>query len=266
MKISDLKVLVKGGGEIASGVAHKLVCSHLKVCLTELPNPKAIRREVAFSDAVYDGEKEVEGLVARLISSPEEIVQTWEDGKVPILVDPKVELKNTLKPDILIDATMAKKNSGTNISDAALVIGLGPGFKAGIDVHIIIETNRGHNLGRIIRRGEAELNTGIPGEVAGVSVERVLRAPKVGWFSTDKQIGDYIQIGEVVATVDNIPIRAQIKGIIRGLLRDRTHVSEGMKVGDVDPRGIKDYCYLISDKSRAIAGGVLEAILERFNG
>ncbi len=264
-KISDLKVLVKGGGDIASGVIHTLARSHFKVCIAELPNPRAIRREVAFSDAVYDGEKEVEEVVAKLISSPDGIAQTWKDGKVPIFVDPKHELKNILKPDILIDATMAKKNSGTKISDAPLVIGLGPGFKAGTDVRIVIETNRGHNLGRVIRRGEAESNTGIPGKIAGVTVDRVLRSPKAGRLSTDKQIGDYIKAGEVAATVDSTPIKARITGIIRGLLRDGTTVSGGMKVGDVDPRGIKDYCYSISDKSKAIAGGVLEAILERFN-
>jgi xanthine dehydrogenase accessory factor len=266
MKISDLKVLVKGAGDIASGVVHTLARSHFKVCLTELPDPRAIRRSVSFSDAVYEGEKEVEGVIAKLISSPDEIVRTWKDGKVPILIDAKGELKHILKPDILIDATMAKRNGGTNIADAALVIGLGPGFKAGTDVHIVIETNRGHNLGRIIHRGEAESNTGIPGEVAGVTVDRVLRASTPGRLSTAKHIGDLIQAGEVVATVGDVPIKAQINGVIRGLLRDGTRVSAGTKVGDVDPRGIREYCYLISDKSKALAGGVLEAILERFNG
>lgn len=265
MKLTELKVLIKGGGEIASGVAHRLVRSHFRVCMTELPHPKAIRREVAFSEAIYEGEKEVEGVLAKFISSPDNVIQVWEDGKLPILIDPKAEIKDILKPNILIDATIAKKNSGTMISDASLVIGLGPDFRAGRDVHIVIETNRGHNLGRAIRQGQAEPNTGIPGEVAGISVERVLRAPKTGRFSTDKKIGDYIQTGEVVAIVAGTPIEAQIKGIIRGLLRDGTDVTEGMKVGDVDPRGIRDCCYLISDKARAIAGGVLEAILERFN-
>ncbi len=170
-----------------------------------------------------------------------------------------------MKPNVFVDAVLAKKNLGTKISDASLVIGLGPGFQAGKDVHIVIETNRGHNLGRVIFQGEAEADTGIPGVIAGVAAERVFRAPKSGRFSINKEIGDRVQSGEVVAFVDSAPIKSAVDGVVRGLLRDGAKVYKGMKLGDVDPRGVKSYCYAISDKTRTIAGGVLEAILTRFN-
>ena len=265
MKLTDLVVLIKGGGEQASGVAHRLACSHLKICLTEVPNPQAVRRGVAFCEAVYDGEKEVEGVVAKLISSPDEISKVWQEGKLPLLVDPETKVKDILKPDVLVDAILAKKNLGTKISDAPLVIGLGPGFQSGKDVHMVIETNRGHNLGRVILQGEAEANTGIPGVIAGVSAERVFRAPKAGRFSANRKIGDHVQAGDVVALVDGAPVKALVGGVVRGLLRDGIEVHKGMKAGDVDPRGIKEHCFTISDKARAIAGGVLEAILYHCN-
>jgi len=264
--VSGLIVLIKGAGELASGVAHKLNQCHFKVCMTEILQPRAVRRGVAFCEAVYEGEKEVEGVVAKLISSPDEIFQVWQEDKLPLLVDPETKVKDILNPNVLVDATIAKKNLGTKISDASLVIGLGVGFQAGKDVHAVIETNRGHNLGRVIIQGEAEPNTGIPGEIAGVSAERVFRAPKAGRFSTNKKIGDYVKAGEVVAFVDGVPVKVLVSGVIRGLLRDGTEVHKGMKAGDVDPRGIKEYCYTVSDKSRTIAGGVLEALLSRFNG
>ncbi len=265
MKLNELVVLIKGGGELASGVAHRLNQCHFRVCITEIPQPKAVRRGVAFCEAVYEGEKEVEGVVAKLISSPDKVSQVWQEGKIPLLVDPEAEIKDVLKPDILVDAILAKKNLGTKISDAPLAIGLGVGFQAGKDVHVVIETNRGHNLGRVILRGEAEPDTGIPGEIAGVSTKRVFRAPKAGQFSTTKKIGDYARAGDVIALVDGAPIKTLVGGTIRGLLRDGIEVHKGIKSGDVDPRGIKEHCYTISDKARAIAGGVLEAILFNYN-
>jgi len=262
----DLGILIKGAGEVASGIAHRLKQSHFKVCLTEIPQPKAIRRGVTFSEAIYEGEKEVEGIVARLITSPEdEIYFTWVEGKIPLLVDSEAKVKSILTPDIFIDATMDRKNLGTTIEDAPLVIGLGAGFEAGKDVHVVVETRQGHNLGRVIREGQAEPGTGIPIEIDGFSEERVLRAPREGLFSTGKQIGDVVGAGEVVASVDDEPVKASISGIIWGLLRDGTEVYQGMKVGDIDPRGVSDYCYSISDRARAIAGGVLEAIMSHFN-
>jgi len=265
VSIDKLRVLIRGAGELASGIAYRLSQCHFRVLMTEIPQPRAVRREVAFCEAVYEGEKEVEGVVARLVSPPEEIYETWQAGKLPLLVDPEAKIKDILKPDVLVDAIVAKKNLGTRITDALLVIGLGIGFEAGKDVHVVIETNRGHNLGRVIHHGEAEANTGVPGEITGFSEERVFRAPRVGRFSTGKQIGDYVEAGEVVAFVDGVPIKVLISGVIRGLLKDGTEVYKGMKAGDVDPRGVRDYCYTISDKARAIAGGVLEAILSGFN-
>jgi len=264
-KIAELIVLVRGAGELASGVAHRLHHCHFQVCLTEVERPVAVRRAVAFSEAVYDTEKEVDGVAARLVQSAGELPGVWEEGKLPLIIDPQAKIKQAIKPDILIDAIVAKKNLGTKITDAPLVIGLGPGFEAGKDVHMVIETNRGHNLGRVIMQGEAEPNTGIPGEIAGISASRVIRASRVGQFDAIKNIGDHVQEHEIVAFVDGTPVEALIGGVIRGLLRDGTMVHQGMKAGDIDPRGIRENCYTISDKARAIAGGVLEAILLRFN-
>ena len=265
-KLSDLVILVRGGGEMASGVAHRLASCHFKVCMTEISNPQAVRREVAFSEAIFDHEKEVEGVIAKKTDSPHHIFQVWKGGKIPILIDPDAKVKDYLKPDVLIDAILAKKNLGTKINDAPLVLGLGPGFHAGRDVHLVVETNRGHNLGRIISKGEAEPNTGIPGSIAGYAEERVIRVPEVGNFRILKKIGDGVQANEKVGRVGNVGVRCRIAGVIRGLLRDGTEVWKGMKVGDVDPRGTKAHCYTISDKARTVSGGVLQAILEHFNG
>ena len=261
-----LVILVKGAGEMATGVVHRLASCHLKVCMTETSEPQAVRRGVAFSEAIFDHEKEVEGVVAKRIELPEQIRKTWREGKIPILVDPEAKIKDFLEPDVLIDATLAKKNLGTRITDALRVIGLGPGFYAGKDVHLIIETNRGHNLGRIIAKGEAEPNTGIPGSIAGYTEERVIRAPGDGKFKALKKIGDGVRANEKVGRVENAEIQAGIAGVVRGLLRDGTEVWKRMKLGDVDPRGIQAHCYSISDKARTISGGVLQAILEHFNG
>ena len=265
-KLNDLVILVKGAGEMATGVAHRLASCHFKVCMTEISNPQSVRREVAFSEAIFDSEKEVEGITSRRVESADHISEVWRDGKIPILIDPDANVKDFLIPDVLIDATLAKKNLGTRITDALLVIGLGPGFHAGRDVHGVIETNRGHNLGRIISDGEAEPNTGIPGSIAGYTEERVIRAPKTGNFKASKRIGDSVQSGEEVGMVENVAVLSRISGVIRGLLRDGTEVWEGMKLGDVDPRGIKAHCYTISEKARTISGGVLQAIMERFDG
>ena len=235
-------VLIRGGGEMASGVAHRLVKCHFKVCMTEVAHPLAVRREVSFSEAVYEGGKTVEGLTAKLIEAVDQIPELWKAGMIPIMVDAEATLKAYIKPSVLVDAILAKRNVGTRITDAPLVIGLGPGFRAGRDVHLVVETKRGHDLGRLISEGEAEANTGIPGEIAGFSVKRVLRSSTAGKLKTLKGIGDYVDAGDIVALVDDAPIKAQIKGVIRGLLRDGSEVYEGMKTGDVDPRGIKEFC------------------------
>ena len=265
-KIEDLVVLIRGAGEMASAVAHRLYQSHFKICMLEIGQPLAVRREVSFCEAIYDGEKEVEGVRAKLISKPEQIQSVWKGEKIPLLVDPDLKkMKHFLKADALIDAIMAKKNLGTQINDAPLVIGLGPGFTAGKDVHIVIETNRGHHLGKVIRNGTAEPDTGIPGDIGGYTVQRLLRTMKKGVFHPYKEIGDRVNKGSVVAVVDDFPVIAEISGVVRGLLREGVEVKKGMKVGDIDPRGKKELCFTISDKARSIGGGVLEAILNRFN-
>jgi len=266
MNIDKLVVLIRGAGDLASGVAHRLHQSHFKICMTEIPHPLAVRRGVAFSEAIYEGKKEVEGVRAKFISKPEEIESVWRKGDIPILADPDgKKTRSFLKPDVLADAIMAKKNLGTQINDAPLVIGLGPGFTARKDVHIVIETNRGNNLGKMILNGSAELDTGIPGEIGGYTMERLLRTMKKGIFHPQKSIGDRVSKGSVVAVVEDFPIIAKISGVVRGLLREGIEVKKGMKVGDIDPRGKKESCFTISDKARAIGGGVLEAILYRFN-
>ena len=265
-KLNDLLILIRGAGEMATGVAHRLASCRFKVCMTEVSNPQAVRREVAFSEALFDLEKEVEGITAKLVESPNHIQKVWEEGKIPILIDPQASVKKFLKPDVVIDATLAKKNLGTEITDALLVVGLGPGFSAGKDVHLVIETNRGHNLGRIISNGEAEPNTGIPGSIAGYTEERVIRAPRNGRFIALKKIGEGVKANEKVGMIGNAVVQSRIAGVIRGLLRDGTEVWNGMKLGDVDPRGNKAHCYTISDKARTISGGVLQTILEYFNG
>ncbi|MEW6374321.1 MAG: selenium-dependent molybdenum cofactor biosynthesis protein YqeB [Thermodesulfobacteriota bacterium] len=265
-RLNDLVILIRGAGEMASGVAHRLASCHFKVCITETSNPQAVRREVSFSEAIFDSEKEVEGITAKRVESADHISEVWRDGMIPILIDPDAKVKDYLTPDVLIDATLSKKNLGTKITDAPLVIGLGPGFHTGKDVHLVIETNRGHDLGRIISNGEAEPNTGIPGAIAGYTEERVIRAPRAGDFKGLKKIGDGVRANEKVGMVGNAAVRSRIAGVIRGLLRDGTEVWKGMKLGDIDPRGIKAHCYTISDKARTISGGVLQAILEHFNG
>ncbi|MDY7039129.1 MAG: selenium-dependent molybdenum cofactor biosynthesis protein YqeB [Thermodesulfobacteriota bacterium] len=265
MSINKLTVLVKSGGEMASGIASRLNRSHFRICMTETYHPQAVRREVSFCEAIYEGEKTVEGTTAKLVDSFDQIQGVWDHGQIPIIVDPETKIKDSLKLDILIDAILAKRNLGTKITDAPLVIGLGPGFYVGRDVHLVVETNRGHDLGRVIFEGEAEKNTGIPGEIAGFGAKRVLRSPKNGLISTVKKIGDCVEAGDVVALVEDVPMKAEIKGIVRGLLRNGTEVWKGMKAGDIDPRGTKEYCYTISDKARAVGGGVLEGILYHFN-
>ncbi|MDP2660496.1 MAG: selenium-dependent molybdenum cofactor biosynthesis protein YqeB [Dehalococcoidia bacterium] len=264
--LKDLTILVRGAGEMATGVAHRLARSHFKVCLTEIARPQAVRREVSFCEAVYDGEKSVEGVTARLITDASHIASVWAKGDLPLLMDPGSEVRRTLCPDVVVDAILAKRNLGTGKDWAPLVIGLGPGFYAGRDVHIVVETNRGHNLGRLFFDGEAEPNTGVPGNIGGYAEERVLRAPHEGVFRySGRRIGDVVEADEAVSYVGPDPVLASITGVLRGLLREGIPVHKGMKVGDVDPRATRDNCYTISDKARAIAGGVLEGIMFSFN-
>jgi xanthine dehydrogenase accessory factor len=266
MGLNDLKIVIKGAGEMASGVAWRLFNSGFhRICMTDVSQPQAVRREVSFCEAIYDGHKTVQGVTAKFISSLDQLFWVWSHDQIPIIVDPEAQLINSFRPSVVIDAILAKKNLGTKKTDAPLVIGLGPGFYAGRDVHLVVETNRGHNLGRLIRKGEAEKNTGVPGVIAGYGAERVFRAPKDGHFIALSSIGDFVEEGDLVADVNGLPVKAQIKGVIRGILRNGTHVWKGMKAGDVDPREKKDSCYTVSEKTLAIAGGVLEGILSYYN-
>ena len=254
-------VVVRGAGDLASGVINRLVKCGFKVVATEREQPTVIRRTVAYASAVFEGAVRIEGVEAVKAGDLQEAQAAFSAGKVPVLIDSSGQVIRELRPDVVVDAIIAKRNLGTTIDMAPIVIGLGPGFTAGRDVHAVVETNRGHNLGRVILDGSAEPDTGKPGAVCGYSVERVVRAPADGVINTIAEIGDTVQSGQTVAYVDGVPVTVQIGGVLRGLIHSGLYVTSGMKIGDVDPRGRREYCFSISDKARAIAGGVLEAML-----
>jgi xanthine dehydrogenase accessory factor len=264
LPISHLTVLIRGGGEMASGIAHRLHRCHMRVVITEIARPTSVRRNVAFAEAVYEGAQTVEGVKAVRSASCDEAHAVWKQNQIPIFVDPDASIREILKPAVVVDAIMAKRNGAAKLTDAPVVIGVGPGFTAGIDVRAVVESNRGHHLGRVIWEGAAESDTGIPAPVHGYTQSRVLRVPQTGIFKALRAIGDLITIGESVAEVNGEAIKAEISGQIRGLLRNGIQVEQGIKAGDIDPRGQRGYCDSISDKSRAIAGGVLEAVLHSF--
>jgi xanthine dehydrogenase accessory factor len=220
-----------------------------------------VRRTVAFSQAVYDKEVEVEGIKAVLASKKQDIYNIIEAGNIAILVDEEAKIVEEIKPDIVIDAIIAKENLGTNIEDAKIVIALGPGFTVGVDCHCVVETKRGHYLGKAIYSGSAIPNTGVPGDIGGYTKERIIRATDNGEISPVANIGDYVEKGDIVAYINQTPIFAEINGTVRGMLQKDVKVFKGMKSGDIDPRCEKDHCFTISDKARSIGGGVLEAIL-----
>lgn len=254
-------VIVRGAGDIASGTIHRLIRSGYRVLALEMEKPTVIRRTVSYASAVYEGSIEIDGIKGELAGNYSEAKSIMDEKKAAVLIDPAGESINHLRPNILVDAVLAKKNIGTSIDMAPIVIALGPGFTAGTDAHAVIETNRGHYLGSVIHSGNAQENTGIPGNIAGESERRVLRAPTPGVFSSEHSIGDHIEAGETLAWVDKKAVITEISGTIRGLLADNLHVTEGFKVGDVDPRNNFNHCFSISDKARSVAGGVLEAIL-----
>ncbi|MBP3411806.1 MAG: EF2563 family selenium-dependent molybdenum hydroxylase system protein [Oscillospiraceae bacterium] len=254
-------VLIRGAGDLASGIALRLHHAKCQVVMTDLPQPTAIRRTVCFSQAILFGEMTVEDVTAKLAASVAEAKEILAQGCIPVLADPECSCIGELKPDVLVDAILAKRNLGTKITDAPCVIGVGPGFTVGVDCHAAVETMRGHTLGRVITEGSPIPNTNIPGLIGGFAGERVLRAPVDGIFRQLLQIGDHVKQGDVAGTVNGEPMLCQIDGMLRGILADGTPVHKGMKSGDVDPRGEKSYCYLVSDKALSIGGGVLEAIL-----
>ncbi len=254
-------VLIRGAGDIASGIALRLQHAGIQVAMTELSTPTAIRRRVCFSTAIRDGVKTVEDVTAKRAESAEEAKEILRQGMIPVLVDPEGELIARLSPDAVVDAILAKRNLGTQMKDAPIVIGIGPGFTAGKDCHAVIETMRGHFLGRAIYAGSALPNTKIPGLIGGFAGERVLRAPVSGVFHQILNIGDHVKPGDVAAMVSDQPMKCMIGGVIRGILPEGTPVYAGMKAGDVDPRNEISHCDMVSDKALAVGGGVLEALL-----
>ena len=261
MFLSDTLILVRGGGDLGTGVAHRLHQAGFTVMVAEIAQPLAVRRAVAFAEAVYARQITVEGVTARLAPDPLIGIAHTVLGEIPVVVDEDNAVIKQMRPPIVVDARMLKTNLGTRRTDAALVVGLGPGFSAGADCHAVVETNRGHNLGRVYWEGSAEADTGKPEAVSGFAGSRVLRAPTDGVFTGRTQIGDIVKQGALLAEVGGEPIRAEFDGALRGLLHDGLRVGRGLKVGDLDPRGVREYCFQISDKARAVAGGVLEAVL-----
>ena len=260
MKYRDL-VIIRGGGDIATGTIYRLYKSGYKIVVIEIEKPTSIRRTVSFSQSIYDDEVEIEGVKAKLCKSIQEINKAHEKYKIPVIADPEGKLIKELKPKFVIDAILAKKNLGTKIDMADLVIGLGPGFTAGEDVDVVIETNRGHNLGRVIYKGQAEPNTKKPGNTMGYTTERVIYSPVEGKVEVVKDIKSLVNKGEIIAKVNNSNVEAKISGVVRGMIQPGLIVHKGMKMGDIDPRNKTESCNIISDKARAVAGGVLEAVL-----
>ncbi len=263
----DPVICIRGAGDLASGVALRLYrAGFTSLLMLERPAPLAVRRTVSFCEAVYHGLMLVEDVPCRLIKSAGQRFETWNAGEIALLIDPEGTALPEVGPYVIIDAVMAKKNlCGTAKGQAALVIALGPGFTAGVDADCVVETNRGHNLGRVLRNGTAEANTGIPGQIAGYGRERLLRAPEDGIFVSSMEIGTMVKCGDTVGRVGQAPVHASVDGVLRGLLRSNTTVEKGLKLGDVDPRGNRGFCHTASEKSLAIGGGVLEAISAAIN-
>lgn len=274
-------IICRGGGDLATGIVHRLFRAGFPVLVLETDSPAAIRRQVSFSEAVYDGTATVEGVTAERIASANRasVNHVLEGGRVPLLVDPEGSSIPLLKPDIVVDAIIAKKNLGTAKEMAPLVIGVGPGFTAGADVDLVVESMRGHNLARIFTTGAALPNTGIPGNIGGFTKERVLHAEAAGYMKNIRKIGDIVKKGEEIARIyekmtedgtfsgSYVSVEASISGIIRGLIREGYHFQKGFKIADIDPRESElANCFTISDKARSIGGSVLEAVCGYVNG
>lgn len=274
MKKSDL-IIVRGAGDLATGTIHRLKKSGFRLLVLETDHPAAIRRQVALSEAVYSGSACVEGVEAVRVENEQQMQEAWKNGKVPVMVDPEGTSIASLQPKVVVDAILAKRNLGTNRKMASLTIALGPGFTAGEDVDVVIETKRGHNLGRVIREGSAYPNTGIPGIIGGYGAERVIHAPAAGILKNKSKIGDIVEKGQVIAIIEEagsiegenekteVEVTATLSGLLRGLIRDNYPVTKGFKIADIDPRKEElANCFTISDKARCIAGSVLEVICD----
>ena len=260
-------IVVRGGGDLATGTIYKLRKCGFPVLVLETGAPSAIRRNVAFSEAVYQGSQQVEDMTCRLANSLEQARQWLDENQLVLLVDPAGEAIARLKPMAVVDAILAKKNLGTHREMAPITVALGPGFTAGVDVDAVVETKRGHNLGRVLWQGAAAPNTGIPGVIAGYGKERVIHSPAEGILRNVCKITDTVRRGQVIAAVETaagtVPVEATLDGLLRGLIRDGYPVTKGFKIADIDPR-VEEYqnCFTISDKARCIAGGVLEAVIQ----
>ena len=275
MKKSDL-IIVRGAGDLATGTIHRLKKSGFRLLVLETDHPAAIRRQVALSEAVYSKSACVEGVEAVRVKDEKQMLDAWKNDKVPVMVDPMGESIASMQPKVVVDAILAKHNLRTNKNMAPLTIALGPGFTAGVDVDVVIETKRGHNLGRGIREGRAYSNTGIPGIIGGYGAERVIHAPAEGLLKNKSKIGDIVEKGQVIAVIEasdkenesaadtkKTEVTATIDGLLRGLIRDNYPVTKGFKIADIDPRKEElTNCFTISDKARCIAGSVLEVICE----
>lgn len=264
MLFADHLVVVRGGGDLATGTIHRLRASGFPVLVLELEQPLVIRRTVSVASAILEGRALVEDLDAMRIDDIEEAVEVARSGAVPVMVSPTLP-QLPWEPSVVVDARIAKRNIDTSINDAPFVVGLGPGFTAGADCHAVVETMRGHYLGRVIWDGEATPNTGEPGMIGGKAGERVVRAPTFGILSWKVNIGDLVATGDVLGDINGVPIRSRIGGVVRGLLHPGYEVEWNWKLADIDPRCDTSACFEISDKALSIGGGVVEAILTWLN-
>ncbi len=258
-----LNILIRGGGDLATGAGYRLFKSGFRILITELPQPMSVRRLVSFSQAVYDRSVSVEGVKARLADSAVEAFEILDSGDIPVLIDPQAEVRRRFAPKVIVDGRMTKLPPDLGMEAAGLVIGLGPGFEAGINCHAVVETKRGPFLGRVFWNGSAEPDTGQPDSVADRQTDRVLRAPCAGVFESLVQIGDVVDSGQEIARISGEAVRAAFPGIVRGLIQPGIRVKTGVKIGDIDPRMDPRLSTHISDKALAVGGGVLEAILSR---
>ncbi len=265
-RLTDLIVVIKGAGEMASGVACSLYKANIRnIFMMEIESPLAVRRTVSFCEAIHSDSITIEGIEGVFARDEADIHAAWDHKAIAVIADPDWNTISRLKPDVVIDATLAKINLGTRADEAPLVIGLGPGFEAGTDVHLVIETHRGHDIGRIIEKGAAHPNTGIPGDIGGYTGQRVLRAPCDGRFESKLEIGALVKEKQVIGKVGDQAVLATLSGVLRGLIRTGTMAKKGLKLGDIDPRGEVDYCYTVSDKARTLGGSVIQAVLSKVN-
>lgn len=263
MKDQKARVLIRGGGDLASGVALRLHHAHYKVVVTEVPQPLCVRRAVSFAEAIYQGTWKIEGVVAEYLTNKDDIRDSVEKGNIPVMIDPQADIRHEFQPMAIIDGRMLKRPSELDWTAAPFVVGLGPGFVVGVDCHAVVETKRGHTLGRVYWEGSALPDTGIPDAVAGYDVQRVIRAPMSGELREGLPIGSLVKAGDQVAIVGDMPVVANFDGALRGMLKDGIHVERGLKIGDLDPRSEREYCFTVSDKALAVAGGVLEAVITK---